>query len=75
MATKEQPGVWVGLRKCGCCVAVCTDEPDYPKDVAKSKRDFLRDGLSVVYGTWEEWQTKYLPTMKRNCEHMPKVQG
>ena len=67
---KEEPGVWVGLRRCGCCMAVCVDDPAYPKAVSKTKREFLREGLSVVYGTWEEWLTKYLPSMKADCEHV-----
>src|SRR6185369_6291781 len=68
MATRvENPGGWVGVRKCGCCVAVTVDCASRPKDIAKTKREFLKDGLSVVYGTWDEWQTKYLPSMQRHC--------
>jgi hypothetical protein len=66
---EPDPGVWVGLRRCGCCVAVVVDEPNYPKDVNATKREFLRDGLSVVYGTWDEWLTKYQPSLKRKCGH------
>ena len=65
----DKPGVWVGLRRCGCCVAVCVDDPKHGADVNKTKREFLRDGLSVVYGTWEEWQSKYLPSMQGDCKH------
>lgn len=64
----DKPGVWVGLRRCGCCVAVCVDTPEHKTDVNKTKREFLRDGLSVVYGSWEEWQSKYLPSMRRDCK-------
>lgn len=68
--------VWVGLRPCGCCVAVCVDrhEKEHAKDVNKAKRDFLREGLSVVHGSWEEWQAKYLPSMQADCTHK-KAEG
>lgn len=63
-------GVWVGLKRCGCCVAVCVDDPDVPrKDIESSKREFLDGGLSVVYGTWDEWLTTYQPNFSRDCPH------
>lgn len=71
---RKATGVWMGVRRCGCPVAVATDYgEDAPRQmnshVNKCKRDFLRDGLSVVYATWEEWQTVYFPKFKRDCEH------
>ena len=66
----DQTRVWVGLKTCGCCVAVCVDDPSIArKDVDRSKRQFLKDGLSVVSASWDEWQTKYLPAMKFDCTH------
>ena len=67
----NESGVWVGLRRCGCCRAVVVDNPEYQTDVEKSKREFLEGGLSVVYATWQEWLDKYSLTMKVNCPHMP----
>lgn len=63
--------VWVGLKTCGCCVAVCVDrhEQAQAKHVEKTKREFLRDGLSVVHGTWDEWLTKYMPSLRSDCPH------
>lgn len=68
---KKAVSVWLGLKLCGCPVAVCVDrhEPEYAKHVNKTKREFLRDGLSVIHASWEEWQTKYLPIFKRECGH------
>jgi hypothetical protein len=66
---QQHPGVWVGLRKCGCAVAVVVDTPEHSKDVAKTKREFVNEGLQVVYGTWDDWQKKYLPVFMSNCSH------
>lgn len=70
-AKEPKNGVWVGLRRCGCCVAVCVDdgEPRMKKHVNAAKREYLRDGLSVLNVSWQEWQTKHLPTMSKNCPH------
>lgn len=69
MVTKE-PRVWVGLKTCGCCVAVCVDDPTVPKkDIEATKRNFLDDGLSVVSASWQEWTDKYLPSLRRDCGH------
>ena len=57
----DKPDVWVGVKRCGCPVAVVVEMADKPKETEKAKRDFLRDGLSVVRATWEEWEQKYLP--------------
>lgn len=65
---KKNVSVWVGLRRCGCCVAVAVDDGSRPKDVASNKRDFLDDGLSVVHATWQEWEEKYRPLML-SCSH------
>ena len=65
---KENPSVWVGIKRCGCCVAVVVDQPDRQKHVRQCKEEFLRDGLSVIYGTWEEWRTKYMPVFM-GCSH------
>lgn len=69
MALKEHVGVWLGLRRCGCPVAVVVDMPDHKKDTEQSKREFLREGLSVVYATWQQWETTYRPNFLSECEH------
>jgi hypothetical protein len=68
-------GVWMGVRRCGCPVAVVTEYgDDAPKSlnahVAQCKREFLRDGLSVVYATWGEWVNVHSLAFKRECEHV-----
>lgn len=73
MAHLKADGVWLGLKKCGCPVAVTVDAPDIPrKHLNESKRQFLREGLSVLYASWEDWQTKWMPIFKLDCEHDPK---
>jgi hypothetical protein len=74
--TRENPDVWLGLRRCGCPVAIVVDscpprcdQKVHRRAVEKSKREFLRDGLSVIHATWEEWETKYRPNFLRECEH------
>lgn len=68
-------GVWMGLRQCGCPVAVVTDytgtsiAKETRADTTRCKREFMRDGLSVVYATWEQWTTIYGPKLASTCEH------
>ena len=67
-------GVWVGLKRCGCCRAVVVDNPAHKKDTERSKREFLKSGLSVVSATWQEWVEKYRPTMTAGkCGHAEQV--
>lgn len=71
MSEGPKNGVWVGLRDCGCAVAVVCDDGDPKKKrmVNSAKREYLKQGLSVVHATWQEWQEKYRPNFTRNCEH------
>lgn len=68
--TKSETSVWLGLKRCGCPVAVCVDrhEAAHAKDVSKTKREFLRDGLSVLEASWSDWETKWLPMFKADCQ-------
>lgn len=69
----EPVGVWMGLKRCGCPVAVATDAPDIPRrHLEQSKRDFLKSGLQVVYASWDEWRVKWSPIFMKHCEHDPK---
>lgn len=66
----NEPRVWVGVKVCGCCVAVCVDDPMVPRrDIEATKREFLDSGLSVVSASWDEWQSTYLPSLQRDCAH------
>lgn len=38
---------YVGRKTCGCVMAVVVDEPDRPKDTARSVAEFIKDGLSI----------------------------
>lgn len=67
--SEPKNGVWLGLRRCGCPVAVVVDNGDHPKDVNQSKREFLKEGLQVIAATWSEWETVYRPKFLKDCEH------
>lgn len=69
MTLTPNPDVWVGLKACGCCVAVVVDQPGRAKDVEKTKREFLRDGLSVVRASWQQWRDVYMPSLQGDCSH------
>jgi hypothetical protein len=43
----EVTHVYFGVKACGCRVAVVVDDPEYPKDTAKSVAEFIRDGYTV----------------------------
>lgn len=64
----------MGLRRCGCPVAVVVVDTDYPaSDVEKSKRDFLKQGYNVVYSDWGEWSDVYRPKFLRHCAHATEI--
>ena len=67
----DKPDVWLGVKRCGHAVAVCVDAPEHKKETEKSKRDFLRDGLSVVHATWDEWESKWRVNFM-TCDCQPK---
>lgn len=70
--TVEPTGVWMGVRACGCPVAVCTVAPDLPKKwVEQAKREYLKQGYQVVYASWSEWLTAWSPKFVKHCEHNP----
>ncbi len=71
MNSPNDVGVWVALRMCGCVVGVVVDRHDetHAKDVRKSKREFLAEGLSVIYATWDAWLTQYRPQFMEDCPH------
>jgi len=64
--------MWLGIKACGCVVAVAVGAPDVPaRDVEQTKRGFLKEGLSVMRITWAEWETIYRPKFLR-CPHEAK---
>lgn len=63
-------GFWLGVKRCGCPVAVVVDNPEYRLEVEKSKRRFLKEGLQVVAATRKEWEDLYMPKFYKDyCEH------
>ena len=47
MTFKKATHSYVASMPCGCGVAICLDEVDFPKDTAKSVASFIKDGYSV----------------------------
>ena len=68
---QREPHIWIGVKDCGCYVAVCVDDIEHPGDVEKSKIDFIKDGLSVVRVTWQQWREDYMPKFLLDCPHKP----
>lgn len=64
MGAREEQMCYVGIKPCGCCVAVCVDIPEHKKDTAKFVARCLKDGLTVERKT-VEWSRKNLLM----CEH------
>lgn len=61
---------FVALRKdCGCCVGVCTADPNLQAHNDEMIRMFLNEGLCVLSVTMEEWRDKYLPSLQKDCGH------
>ena len=38
---------YIGRKKCGCYVAATVDDPNDPKETAKSVADFVKSGLTI----------------------------
>jgi uncharacterized protein with NRDE domain len=55
----DDRGVWMGVKRCGCVAAVARDSHSHPGHTDESKLEMLRNGLSVVYASREEWMEKH----------------
>lgn len=55
---------YIGRIACGCMVAVCFDEPDFPKATATSVADFIKSGYAVERVTYEQYHV-----MSWGCIH------
>ena len=58
---------FVASLPCGCGVAICLDEVDYPKDTAASVASFIKDGYQV--DRMEHPQA--VEAFQRQCENYP----
>lgn len=56
----EDTGVWLGIKQCGCVVAVCKAHIAKAEHVEEAKLEWLASGLSVLYATRDDWQNKYV---------------
>lgn len=43
----KQVFVYIGIKKCGCVVAACVDEPKYAKDNASAIGNMVLNGMTV----------------------------
>lgn len=59
---------YIGRKRCGCVTTIVVDEPEYPKDTAKSVADFIRDGYAVERMTIEDGKA----ALTFDCEHDKK---
>ena len=77
MSAKTEPSeVWVGIKACGCPVAVVVHRDEFKdarKHTEETKHEFLEGGLSVVRTTWDQWVSDYLPRFS-HCPHGEKQQ-
>lgn len=72
-------GMWVALKRCGCCVGVCTERDDASaKELYYNNTEliaWLRDGHTVRLATWEEWREQHMPGFL-DCPHeQPETVG
>jgi len=49
---------YIGIKECGCVVAVVIDRAEYKKDTAKSVADFIKRGYRVEAAVLEEVRHK-----------------
>lgn len=59
----EEVMCYVGIKECGCCVAVAVDKPEYAKDTAKFVATLMRGGLTIERQT-VEWARKNMTICK-----------
>jgi len=59
---------YVGIKDCGCCVAVVADIPGYEKHTAETVAEFITDGLKVKRIPRTELDD-YLPL---GCKHIDR---
>jgi hypothetical protein len=52
--TPKKPDCYVGIKECGCMVAVVFDDPRFRKDTAKTVAEFIKSGYRVENKIWSE---------------------
>lgn len=64
----SKPGMWVALKRCGCCVGAAVDRHGTDNDWEFLA--WLKSGLRVQLATWDEWRCEHLPGFLE-CPHEP----
>lgn len=59
---------YVGIKACGCIVAVVVDRPEWVKDTAKDVAAFIMRGLTV-----ERMKVSETRTMHMGCKCQPSL--
>jgi hypothetical protein len=59
--------VYVGRLICGCAVAVVVDEPDRPKDTAKTVHEYMLEGYTIDRMTVEDYRKNVRLSGKHTC--------
>ena len=54
---------YVGIKKCGCCVAATVDVPEHKKETAKFLSILIKDGL-IIERKPVEWVRQNLKSCK-----------
>lgn len=59
----DESMAYVGIKKCGCCVAAAVDSPEHSRENAKFVSKLIREGLSVERKSCE-WVRQNLKSCK-----------
>jgi hypothetical protein len=60
---------YVGIKKCGCCVAATADVPEHKKETAKFLASLIRDEL-IIERKSVEWVRQNL----KSCKCQTKIE-
>jgi len=59
---------YLGVKRCGCAVAIVVDTPEHQKEVRKSVAEFMRGGLVIERVTRDDGVDRLLRG-GRHCTH------
>ena len=54
----KKPDCYIGIKACGCYVAVVFDDPRFKKDTAETVAEFIKEGYRVESRVWSEVQAR-----------------
>jgi len=56
---------YLGVKRCGCAVAVVFDNPEHAKDVRETVAEFMQDGLTIERVS----RDVAVDRLSRDCSH------